>query len=292
MARISVVMCCYNSERYIKETIDSVLAQTFSDFEFIIWNDGSTDKTEDIVLSYQDPRIHYFKDKNQGEGKAANRACAHVRTPYIARIDSDDIWLPSKLEDQYNYMESHPNVVLLSCPDIQIDKNSNYLSVAFPITRQSFLKKSLRRENRFAHSGAMYRTEVYKKTGGYCDLRMFQDFLLFRKMSEYGDVALMSHVLLKYRILPNSVEHRVKNSNYRYVVNEYVKKIISDCGSNPEDLNIFNMIYNQVPRTNEEQLEYKRDMQNKVYEFIGLFVGKKASYRFMVWMKNLISYLM
>lgn len=290
MAKVSVVMCCYNAEKYIKETIDSVLRQTFEDFEFIIWNDGSTDATMSLVESYSDPRIKVFTDINRGEGMAAQLACRHTSAKYIARIDSDDVWLPEKLALQYEYMESHPNTVLLSCPVIFIDAESRELGLSFPVTNTSYLNKSIAKVNMFPHSGSIYRTEVYKKVGGYNNVRYFQDRLLFWKMSEYGDLALCPKPLIKYRMLAGSVAHRIDNSAYKYVILAYKDKIYKEKGTNETDIKLYNTIYDLIEKIDKEEFVYKQDIQNKVYNILCIFLGKNAAYKLMVFLKNILFY--
>mgnify|MGYP001537946173 FL=1 len=95
--KISVVMSCYNSERFLRQSIDSILMQSYREFEFIIWNDGSTDSTEEIIKSYHDERIRYFYAPNQGLGSALAAACKEARGRYIARMDDDDIAMPCLL---------------------------------------------------------------------------------------------------------------------------------------------------------------------------------------------------
>ena len=290
MAKISVVMCCYNSERYIKETIDSVLGQTFKDFEFIIWNDGSTDLTEQIIMSYSDERIIYFKDSNKGEGMAAQLACRHASAKYIARIDSDDVWLPQKLSLQYEYMESHPNTVLLSCPVIFIDAESRELGLSFPVTKTSYLNKSIAKVNNFPHSGSIYRTDVYTKVGGYNNVRYFQDRLLFWKMSEYGDLALFPWPLIKYRMLAGSVAHRIDNSAYKYIIWAYKDKIYKEKGTNETDIKLYNTIYDLIEKNDKEVFVYKQDVQNRVYKSLCMLMGKNAAYKLIVFIKNILFY--
>ena len=289
MAKVSVVMCCYNSERYIKETIDSILNQTFTDFEFIIWNDGSTDSTEEIILSYEDNRIKYFKDENKGEGKAANLACQHVTSSYIARIDSDDLWLPTKLEVQYNYMEMHPEIVLSSFPMILIDANSTYIGHTFPITKLSYLNEHFTESNTICHSGSMYRTSVYRQVGGYSGVRFFQDYLLFRKLSDYGLIALIKEPLIKYRILPNSVAQKALTSDYYGILNAYVHKIILDKGSVPGDIDAFNKIYEGIPKCKTvTTVPYSKGKRDLIFELLKTFLGEKNAYLLMLCWVNVI----
>ena len=108
---ISVIMPAYNVEDYIKEAIDSILKQTYGDFEFIIINDGSTDKTEEIIQAYNDPRIVYIKnEKRMNITDATNRGLEYARGRYIAMMDSDDISLPDRFEKQIKFMQSNPDI--------------------------------------------------------------------------------------------------------------------------------------------------------------------------------------
>ena len=105
---VSVAMPAYNSEEYVKQAIDSVLAQTFSDFELIIVNDGSSDRSKEIILSYTDERIRYLEnEKNLGIVKTRNRCIANAAGKYIAVLDNDDIALPFRLEEQVRFLEAN-----------------------------------------------------------------------------------------------------------------------------------------------------------------------------------------
>lgn len=284
---ISVVMCCYNAEKYINNTINSVLAQTFSNFEFIIWNDGSTDDTKTIIENYHDSRIRLFNDINRGEGKAAQLACEHVRSRYISRIDADDIWMEDKLKLEFEYMESHPDIVLVSCPYIKIDEDGKVLGRSFPVRDANYLSSSINRENRFIHSGALYRTESYKKSGGYCDIRLFQDTLLFRRLSDYGKLSLMPIPLIKYRILSNSVSHRIHNSPYARIIEELKRKIVRDKGYVEQDIYIFNLLYAQIGKSqSEDHIIYKPSFSDRVYDFLDLFLNEEISYRVTSYLYN------
>ena len=109
--RATAVMPVYNREEFLKETIDSVLNQTFSDFEFIIVDDGSTDRSVEIIKSYQDPRIKFFLNEgNRGTSYSRNRAIDLSSSDYIITIDSDDINLPQRFATQIAYMDAHPEI--------------------------------------------------------------------------------------------------------------------------------------------------------------------------------------
>ena len=109
MPRFSVVISVFNKEKYIADTLKSVLAQTFTDFEVVILNDGSTDKSEAEILKFNDPRIRYFSKKNSGASAARNFTIQQANSKYIALMDADDYWYPFYLEEQNRLINQFPN---------------------------------------------------------------------------------------------------------------------------------------------------------------------------------------
>ncbi|MFM6290641.1 MAG: glycosyltransferase family 2 protein [Microcystaceae cyanobacterium] len=126
---ISVVIPVYNVERYIRETLDSVFAQTLQDFEIIIVDDESPDRSIEICQSYQDPRIRIVHQKNRGLAGARNTGIRNSCGKYIALLDSDDLWLPEKLEYHLKHLESNPEVGVSFCRSAFIDDNSKPLDI-------------------------------------------------------------------------------------------------------------------------------------------------------------------
>lgn len=110
---VSIIIPTYNRALYISKAIDSVLAQTYSDWELIIWNDGSTDETEQIVKSYKDPRIRYYYEANHGQCYALNNSISLSKGKWIAFLDDDDQWYHSKLDSQVGIVDRHPEVDVL-----------------------------------------------------------------------------------------------------------------------------------------------------------------------------------
>lgn len=123
---ISVIMSVYNDEKYIAKAIDSILTQSFSNFELIICDDYSTDRSSNIIEKYvkQDNRIVFFKnEKNLGLATSLNRCIERAKGKYIARMDSDDISLPNRFEVEYNYLEDNSDIVVVGCKCQCIDEN-------------------------------------------------------------------------------------------------------------------------------------------------------------------------
>lgn len=112
---VSVVMLTYKRADILPKAIESILAQTYTDFEFIILNDGSPDKTDEVIATYNDPRIRYYKnDENKGIAYSRNRAVSLARGKYVMIMDDDDISLPERMRKQVEYLENHPETVVLA----------------------------------------------------------------------------------------------------------------------------------------------------------------------------------
>src|SRR4051812_30773328 len=120
--KISVVMPVLNGEKYLREATESILNQTFKDFEFIIINDGSTDRTEEIIQSFADPRIVYIKnEKNVGLSRVFNQGIRAAQGTYIARMDADDISLLHRFEKELEYLENNPKIDIVGSAMMIID---------------------------------------------------------------------------------------------------------------------------------------------------------------------------
>ena len=129
--KISVIMSAYNSEKFISKSIDSILAQTFKNFELIIINDSSIDKTKDIIETYRkkDKRIKIICNRqNLGPAKSRNRALKIAKGEYIAIMDSDDVSLPKRLEVQYHFLENNPDIFLIGGGAIKINESGEVIA--------------------------------------------------------------------------------------------------------------------------------------------------------------------
>ncbi|OCC15884.1 Glycosyl transferase, group 2 family protein [Dissulfuribacter thermophilus] len=212
---ISVVMSVFNGQRYLREAIDSILDQSFADFEFIIIDDGSTDNTSKIILSYTDPRIRFIKQKNMGLAAALNRGIKLSNGKYIARMDADDISLPCRLEKQYQFMEENQHILALGSAVELIDMNGTHICYASKSTSYSELKRQLP-STPFVHPTVMFRRQVFFQAGGYPESFKWggEDTVLFNKMAQMGQISNLSEPLLKYRISPYaSTRYTVKYRN-------------------------------------------------------------------------------
>jgi len=215
---ISVVMPVYNGGNYLKEAIDSVLNQTFNDFEFIIVNDGSTDNTEEIIYEYSDKRIKYIKQENTGIGGALRKGCNIALGKYIARMDADDVCLPERFKVQFDFLEKNLSFVLVSNSVFYINENSEIFGRCYSYTTNWAIKKKLKKGSVIPHPSVMMRRDIYKRTLGYQDLQLLEDYCLWMNMSKHGKLHNMSSPLLKYRVLSNSISRSISEKKYKELI--------------------------------------------------------------------------
>lgn len=278
---ISVVMSVYNGSRFLRDSIDSVLSQTFPDFEFIIWNDGSTDNSEDIIKSYKDRRIRYYYHENEGLGKALSLACREARGKYIARMDDDDISLPDRLQKEYNYLETHPDVVLVSSSAYYIDEKGDCLGQAFQYTHPRVIK------SRIFHPCAMFRRIEYNKTQGYPAVKNSQDTLLWSKLSKYGKLANIEEPLIKYRLISSSISHSSDPQSPYYKMQLTLReKMCADEKITDEDVKLYNIIAGLTPKISSAFV-YRRTFEEKLHSILSRIIGTNNSRHIIISLKNI-----
>jgi len=182
--KISVVMSVYNSQQYLHEAIDSILNQSFKDFEFIIIDDASTDSSAEIIKSYTDPRIKYHKNEhNLGLTKSLNKAIKLSESPYIARMDADDISLQKRLERQYLYLINHEDIAMVGTFGTLIDENGKEKDKISAALSPEEISAALVFYNQFIHSSVLYRKKVIVEAGLYNEeYKKAQDYELWLRL--------------------------------------------------------------------------------------------------------------
>jgi glycosyltransferase involved in cell wall biosynthesis len=196
--KVSVIMSVYNGEKFLKEAINSILNQTFRDFEFIIVNDGSTDSTKEILEQYSDPRIQVFHQSNQGCAIARNRAIAQAKGQYIAIMDSDDVSLPDRLIRTVVYLDKHPKVVLVGGSYIVKRENTNAEKIIRLPTEDEVLRRCLLRYDPFKDPTNLIRKDAFEKAGGY-KLGHGFDYELYSRLANMGKLANIQEPLALIR---------------------------------------------------------------------------------------------
>jgi glycosyltransferase involved in cell wall biosynthesis len=196
--KVSVVMAAYNAERYVRQAIDSILSQTFTDFEFLIVNDGSTDSTKEILEQYLDPRIRVLDQSNQGCASARNHAINLAKGKYIAIMDADDVSLPDRLKKTVAYLDQHPEVVLVGGSYIVKHEITGVETVIRTPTDDRILRKSLLRYAPFVDPANVIRKDAFEKAGGYKVDHGF-DYELYSRLAKLGKLAGIEEPLVMIR---------------------------------------------------------------------------------------------
>ncbi len=208
---VSVVMSCYNAENHIRGAIESVLMQELCDFEFIIVNDGSTDKTSEILKEYsqRDDRVIVIDKKNTGLADSLNMGIKRARAKWIARMDADDVCLPSRLVKQLDYLKKHQGISILGSGAIYVNKKKEVLGVVALPTTASEICRILLVTSPVIHPTVMMNKEEILRIGGYDPKYRYcgQDYELWVRSSKAGLViANMPDPLIEY-----TVDHQAKS---------------------------------------------------------------------------------
>jgi glycosyltransferase involved in cell wall biosynthesis len=199
---VSVVMAVHNGERYVRQAIDSILAQTFTDFELVLINDGSTDETPRILVSYQDPRIVLIEnEKNLGLTKTLNRGIRVSRGEFIARQDADDYSLPDRLAQQVSFLDAHPTVGLAGSGSRWIDERDETIQEWCPPTDPVEIQRALLASVPFLHGTFMVRRVCLQDAGGGYNEAMpvAQDCDLLFHIAERWELANLPQILYVHR---------------------------------------------------------------------------------------------
>ena len=211
---LTVLMSVYNGEKFLKKSIDSVLSQSYSDFEFLIINDGSSDNSEIIIKEYSDKRIRYIcNDENIGLIASLNKGIELSKGKYIARQDADDIACNKRFEMQMRFLEDNPNVSVVGSWISLIDKNDNIITHWKYPTSPIVARWALLFNSAIAHSASMFRRNEVKKINGYSsEYKYAEDFEMWSRLNKNSDICNIAEVLQLYRVHDNAVS-TLKNND-------------------------------------------------------------------------------
>lgn len=204
--KVSVVMPVYNAEKFLRESIDSILRQTYEDFELIIINDGSNDRSKYIIDHYakQDSRIVSINQTNHGVVYSANKAIEMARGEYIARMDADDVSFPDRLRQEVNILDSHPGTVLV-CSSFEIfDEQGEYRYREIVLPDNAAIQRALYLRNPIANGSTMIRKKSLIKAGLFDEI-FAEDFHMWMKLAKLGDFEATGTVLYRWRMNPNGL---------------------------------------------------------------------------------------
>ncbi|CAN5221741.1 hypothetical protein BH09BAC3_BH09BAC3_26720 [soil metagenome] len=199
-------MSAYNTEKYIGEAIQSILNQTFTSFEFIIINDGSTDGTVEIIQSFSDSRIRLIDQSNSGIPRSLNTGIALAEADLIAHVDSDDIFFPQMLEKLYEVMLANPEYGIVGSNTDYMEVNGDYIFTHTTPNTHNEITNVVSKKCPFIHSGVMYRRGQVLKAGGYdVNAHSFQDHILWANLLKISRGHNIQEPLAKVRLNPTSM---------------------------------------------------------------------------------------
>jgi len=202
--KISVITSVYNNESYLAESIQSILDQTLTDFEFIIINDASTDKSLNIIKSFPDPRIKVINNsKNLGLTKSLNLGLHQATGQYIARLDADDIAFPNRFKTQYNFMESNSDITLCGSNAELINETGTVIGSKKKTIDSLAIKFKIIFTNPFTHSSLFFRRDIVDKYNE--EFIHSQDYELTSRLIKKHNLTNIPEVLIKHRLSDQSI---------------------------------------------------------------------------------------
>ena len=310
---ISIIIPTYNRAALLKETLESVLAQTYTDYEIIIIDDGSTDHTEETVQAFlTDDRIRYIKQPNAGVSVARNHGIFEARGEWIAFLDSDDLWFPDKLEKQMAFLAEHPTAGAVCCPayayqDGQIQKNEEGMMIRLHTERNtSVLPFELFATTNYVWPSSVVVRKLILYHAGLFEggLKIGEDFCLWVKIARFTDFWLINDVLGCFRFHETNTyayESRgnsesqfydrmvrklqmVRWSDEPYIVERYREWFLDQYGD-------FAYYYRQERNYKESAhyywhtLEYAHGMKLRGKIFVKFIIAKFFPFVFRIWDK-------
>lgn len=278
---VTVFMTAYNAGRYIEESIQSVLNQTYTDFELIIVDDGSTDDTFNIIARFNDPRIRVIRNENnKGLVFSRNIALSEAKGKFLAILDSDDIALPDRLQVQVKEFLSRPDLALLGTQAYHLGKDSkrNGRLLEVPIGPDLVMCKLLF-FNTFIHSSVMMKTEVFRDVGGYGMFPFAEDYDLMIRISRKNVIDNLGTPLVEYRTHDTNVSqiHAEKQAVHRCSITilqlealnisgkpEYIEMLIEHPSKTGISISDYHAFFNLLIQNNRNLQLYPKEVFEKI----------------------------
>lgn len=256
---VTVLMPVYNGERYLREAIESILNQSFKNFEFLIIDDGSTDRSVVIVKSYRDPRIRLIRhNKNQKLITTLNEGIRLAKASLIARMDADDISSTERLARQVEFLQRHPGVVLVGCSFEAIDEKGLTVYHEPPFTDDATIRLAMAVVNAFAHGSVMFRRRAALRVGGYLKKAyLVEDYDFWTRLANVGKVANLPVILYRWRLNPRgeSISKSKQQQKAASVISNRVWETFGSAG--PWRLtwqSVFNRLIGRIPASSRRRI--------------------------------------
>lgn len=211
---ISVAMSVHDGERFLPAAIESILSQTFGDFEFLIIDDGSRDGSAEIIQRFaaEDQRIVPILQENRGLIASLNDMLARARAPIVARMDADDVSLPDRFARQHDFLRDNPDYGVVGAHSYDIDESGRRClipPIEHPITHEQFLSAVDNGKPLMCHPAVMYRRDLVLSVGGYhAAFRHCEDLDLWLRLSSITKLGSLPDTLIAYRRYPAQVSRR------------------------------------------------------------------------------------
>jgi hypothetical protein len=208
---VSVVMSVFNGQTFLSEAIESILDQTYRDYEFVIIDDGSTDKTVEILAEYsaRDARIRVHRHENKGRATSLNIGIELSKGLYIARMDADDVALPTRFHQQIEFMERHSDVIVLGGAVELINPAGEAIHTVRQPLEDDRIRSAMQVHSPIYHPTVFMTREAVLAAGGYRRALLdADDYDLWLRMAELGKLANLGEVILRYRVHTNQVSLR------------------------------------------------------------------------------------
>ena len=231
--QVSIVMPIYNGQNYLVDAVASLVEQTFADWELICVDDGSTDRSAEIVdwLASQEDRIRVLHQENTGIVGALNHGCTVAQAPLICRMDCDDIALPDRIAKQYEFLQRNPDVLVVGSSILEMDSDGEPLAISrLPLKHAGIEANLLSRRTGHFHPTTMFRAEAFRDVGGYRrQYQWVEDHDLWLRMARVGKLANLSDCLLCYRQHAGSVCWQ-RSDQQRLLMNDLLQSAYKERG--------------------------------------------------------------
>ncbi|MBM4328650.1 MAG: glycosyltransferase [Deltaproteobacteria bacterium] len=209
---ITVLLSVFNGRRYVRQAVESILAQTFEHFEFLIIDDGSTEPISELINSYRDPRINLVRQNNRGLACSLNRGIEEATGEFIARMDADDVSAPNRLGLQYEAISRNKNLDLIGSFFREINDRGEVVEEKQVLIDEDYRLWRLQFHNNYAHGSIMFRKSAVVAAGLYNEqLRLAQDYDLWSRICRQGNSCVIPECLYSHRIRTDGQQASVRN---------------------------------------------------------------------------------